>query len=158
MNEYYIYKSEVCADKVIKSNIPIKFQRACSFHQQTALRHISFPGVTFVSCAFYILHVIPGGVSCLQSSPPRSRKRNDITSRRRKDERRPSSRVSRPKSRREGKERLALCKVTCIVARAAQAERTRAHCVREAAPWISRSVFASRGGEPRRPERRRKRG
>jgi len=95
-----------------------------SSYHQIALRHILFPRLTYVY-AFYILHVISGTVSCLQSAPPRSRKCYDIVARGEKRRKAGTTlcRSSRslPKSRR--KERaLALCKVTYIAARARETE------------------------------------
>jgi len=140
---YYIYKSKVCADNVIKSNVPIKFHRARNFPQQTPTYLISGRYVRIVRILHITYHLRRCHAYRVAATPPRSRIRNDVTCRR-KDERRP---FSRGRNRVGGKELLALCKVTCIAARAAQAERMRAHCVHV---W-RRGALAD---EPRRSERR----
>jgi len=143
---YYIYKSEVCADNVIKSNVPIKFRRARNFPRQTPTYLISGRYVRIVRILHITCHLRRCHAYRVAATPPRSRIRNDVTCRGEKTKG-DLSLVSRGRNRVGGKELLALCKVTCIAARAAQAERMRAHCVHV---W-RRGALA---GEPRRSERR----
>lgn len=101
-------------------------------------------------------------MSCLQSAPPRSRKRYNIGARAERKEKAGSL----PKSRR--KERaLALCKVTYIAARARETERNARivlaarifAMVHRSCPSVSRPARkdgSALAGEPRRFERKRR--